>query len=378
MELPDVDQAWTQALQAIVPPLRRAFFTGARATLLPVGDGLRLIVAIPFQLGIDRLEEHRAELEGYLGRQWGAEVTIEPLLDAGLRPPPEEVDVLALDEALATPEAGFTGTRAFYARLMTQFSLPYTDQKDRNEFLRRNGDIEVRIWGPAGLPYGSIPRLLICWVSTEAVQKQDRAIYLGHSFNEWSGRLGFFDSGGPRGDLPRLRNQTRRLFRAHIDISDPRRPNVDRASPLSFVDNLNVIWSWDPKHDQQVALWDSTLTLSEAFFREITTRPVPVRLEDLSALRRSPLAIDLYVWLAHRMFSLERPAEISYEALRPQFGSDIPARQFRFQLIKRLQQVLTVYPAADVTIGKMSLILRPSATPVPALAQRQGGRRRLR
>ncbi len=57
------------------------------------------------------------------------------------------------------------------------------------------------------LPFGNIPRLLIAWICTEAVQTQSRELVLGRSLSEFMRKLGInSDSGGNRGELTRLRN----------------------------------------------------------------------------------------------------------------------------------------------------------------------------
>ena len=38
------------------------------------------------------------------------------------------------------------------------------------------------------------------------------------------------------------------------------------------------------------------MTLSESFFNEIVSHPVPLDLTTLKALKRSPLGLDLYLW----------------------------------------------------------------------------------
>ena len=42
----------------------------------------------------------------------------------------------------------------------------------------------------------------------------------------------------------------------------------------------------------------------------------------LKALRRSPLGLDLYLWLTCRTFSLKRPLRLSWARLYRQFGLD--------------------------------------------------------
>ncbi|WP_199224769.1 replication protein RepA [Falsochrobactrum shanghaiense] len=49
---------------------------------------------------------------------------------------------------------------------------------------------------------------------------------------------------------------------------------------ISIADSANL-W-WKPKSPEQGALWESTVTLSEKFFREVTENPIPI---DLRALR---------------------------------------------------------------------------------------------
>ena len=65
------------------------------------------------------------------------------------------------------------------------------------------------------LPFGNIPRLLLAWVTTEAVRTQSRELVLGRSLSEFMGKLGMDSVGGAR---TRLRNQMRRLFNAHVQL----------------------------------------------------------------------------------------------------------------------------------------------------------------
>ena len=48
--------------------------------------------------------------------------------------------------------------------------------------------------------------------------------------------------------------------------------------------------------DERV-LWESKIHLSEPFFNEIIQHPVPLDMNTLTALKRSTLGLDLYLWL---------------------------------------------------------------------------------
>ena len=48
---------------------------------------------------------------------------------------------------------------------------------------------------------------------------------------------------------------------------------------------------------------DSKIELSEKFFNEIISHPVPIDMNTLAALKRCSLGLDLYLWLVYRTFA---------------------------------------------------------------------------
>ena len=79
------------------------------------------------------------------------------------------------------------------ARLMALCSLPRTNPGNRKEYKRVNGPYRLYMQArPENkLPYGNLPRLLMAWVSTEAVQTQSRELVLGRSLSEFMRTLGY-------------------------------------------------------------------------------------------------------------------------------------------------------------------------------------------
>lgn len=67
-----------------------------------------------------------------------------------------------------------------------------------------------------GFPYGSLPRLILAWMSTEAVRTKSRTLYLDDSLSEFMRELGLIPSGGREGTIRRFRDQLRRLLLARI------------------------------------------------------------------------------------------------------------------------------------------------------------------
>ena len=59
-----------------------------------------------------------------------------------------------------------------------------------------------------GVPYGSLPRLVLIHIMTEAVRTKSRHVVLGASFTDWMRRMGFRTiSYGPRGSATLVRQQ---------------------------------------------------------------------------------------------------------------------------------------------------------------------------
>ena len=149
--------------------------------------------------------------------------------------------------------------------------------------------------GDCKLPFGNLPRLLLAWVCTEAVRTGSRELILGRSLAEFMRTLGVYSSGG-RVQI-RLRNQMRRLFSAHVQLVYEHEHGESRVS--SSVAERTELW-WNERKLDQPVLWESKIELGEKFFHEIIQHPVPIDINTLTALKRSTLSLDLYLWLTYR------------------------------------------------------------------------------
>ena len=70
---------------------------------------------------------------------------------------------------------------------MALCSLPRTNPGNRKEYVRRNGPytLVMSAGGLNKLPFGNLPRLLLAWVCTEAVQTRSRVLVLGKSLSDF-------------------------------------------------------------------------------------------------------------------------------------------------------------------------------------------------
>ena len=187
----------------------------------------------------------------------------------------------------AAPDTGFM------ARLLMLCSLPRTNPGRQLQHKRVNGPYTLIMTavGQTGLPFGNLSRLLLAWVCTEAVRTQSRELLLGPSLSGFMRRLGIAPVGCAR---TRLRNQMRRLFNAHIQQAYEHEHG--EASVNSPIASRTGFW-WNERRSGGQGLWNSKIELGEKFFEEIISHPVPLDLNTLKALKRSPLGLDLYLWL---------------------------------------------------------------------------------
>ena len=88
----------------------------------------------------------------------------------------DQVDQL-VEVSEADPDLGFM------ARMMALCSLPRTNPGNRKEYKRVNGPFTLYLIAGGGskLPFGNLPRLILAWLSTEAVRTQSRELVLGRS-----------------------------------------------------------------------------------------------------------------------------------------------------------------------------------------------------
>lgn len=281
-----------------------------------------------------------------------------------------------VEEALAieAEQALDAGKLGFMCRAMVQASLP-SRKTEGCEFIRQNGNFTLTMLSPSsiGLPYGTVPRLLLTWLATEAVKTKERELVLGDTLSSFMRELGMSPTGGRWGTIPRLKDQSRRLFAATITGFYE---DEDRTAMLSqqIADHANL-W-WDNGHPDQAGLWKSTVKLSESFFNEVVSNPVPVDLRAVKILQRSPLALDIYAWLTYRLSYLRSPTVIPWPVLEMQFGANYKlTRQFKASFIEHLASVLTVYPTARAEATEKGLKLMPSP---PHIAKQTNSSRLIR
>ena len=169
------------------------------------------------------------------------------------------------------------------ARVLVQATMPHSKMP---EFVyeRRNGSFQLVMMGQS-----SCRATLRYQTPSAALLAHHRGPY-GRASGHWcSGthcpsfmrQLGLVPTGGRWGSITTLKQQTKRLFAStvHATYDDGDQWALEA---VNIADHARFWWS--PKSPQQLGMWQSTVTLSERFFREVINAPVPIDMRALHAL----------------------------------------------------------------------------------------------
>ena len=271
----------------------------------------------------------------------------EPLLRAQLQAAAEEGD----------------GVSFHYVPLI-QCSFPHADPGEARSFTRKNGWLELTLGTTrpeTGLPYGVPARLLTIYCASEAVRTKSPEVFLGNSVHDFLRRLDVPITRGDRGSLRVYANQLLKLIHCTLTIDENIRDASGRTGlhirQALFAEEARLWWDDETRGVGQ----GSSLVLSSVLFHSILDRSAPLSTNAIKQLRKSPMDLDVYAWLVHRLFNLSKPSTVTWQQLSEQFGHGYAQlRKFRRFFIDSLQRVQAVYPEAKLKVADAGVILLPS------------------
>src|SRR5258708_9821595 len=225
----------------------------------------------------------------------------------------------SIDRAKLNAVSAVEGISLQYVPLI-QCSFPRADPKHASSFSRKNGWLELTLGTTRpeyGLPYGVPERLLTIYCTSEAVRTHSPEIYLGDSVHDFLRRLDVPITRGARGSLSVYANQLLRLIHSTLSIDENIRDGAGRQGlhmrQALFVEEARLWWE-DPVHSKKRkgaggSLGNgSSLMLSSVLFHSILERSAPLATSAIKQLRKSPMDLDVYAWLVHRLFHLSKPS----------------------------------------------------------------------
>ena len=255
------------------------------------------------------------------------------------------------------------GGISFHYVPLIQCSFPHADPGEAHSFTRKNGWLELTLGTTrpeTGLPYGVPARLLTIYAASEAVRTKSPEIFLGTSIHDFLRRLDVPITRGDRGSLRVYTNQLLKLIHCTLTIDENIRDASGRTGlhirQALFAEEARLWWD-----DARGVGQGSSLVLSSVLFHSILDRSAPLSTNAIKSLRKSPMDLDVYAWLVHRLFNLSKPSTVTWQQLSEQFGHGYSElRRFRRFFIDSLKRVQVVYPEAKLKVADAGVILMPS------------------
>ena len=256
---------------------------------------------------------------------------------------------------------------------LCQIGLPRSRVKDRifermsgnSSIILESGHLMIRgKMTEQPLPYGTHPRLIMVYISSQAIKNKSRVVEVGDSTREFLRRLGISEGGGPRGGLTTFKKQMQALAACRLTLG---RSENGRDTTISTVP-IHRFDAWLQHDENQRTLWPGVMELSQEFYDSLKDHAVPLDHRALGALKHSALALDIYCWLAHRLYRIRshQGLFLSWSNLQEQFGQEYKDfRNFKQRFLIALRQVRLVYPTAKLTQVPGGVRFWPSPTPIP-------------
>lgn len=256
--------------------------------------------------------------------------------------------------------------------VLCHLGFPRRDPKTR-VFERRSGRYEVRLeagsayngkqWVELPLPYGTRPRLAMIHLSSEAIRTQSPIIEVGSSLRGFLRQLKIDQSGGRKGGLTEFKRQMQALAVCQLRIA---MPEGDRIRQLN-TQPIEGFEAWTQTEDLQLSMWPAVIQLSQRYFETLIDHPVPFHPAHIYKLQDSALALDIYTWLAHRLYQVNTPRGviIRWNKLKEQFGQEYKeTKDFKREFVRTLSDVRLAYQDANVAIIEGGMLLKPSRPPI--------------
>ena len=204
-----------------------------------------------------------------------------------------------------------------------------------------------------GVPYGPKARLILVYLMTEAVKTRSREIELGRSMRSWLCAMGLAIGGK---NYRTVADQADRIEHCLLSFQ-----LCGQDGELTVKDSI-IRGAFRPFSGENR---EHSVELSEGFFQAIMRRPVPIAEGAVRLLADTCMPLDLYLWLAYRLHSLERPTSISWRALHAQFGAATQnVKHFKPEFQRDIRVATAVYPEARVDLSDNGLMLFPSPPPI--------------
>jgi hypothetical protein len=268
-----------------------------------------------------------------------------------------------------TLDPGSSEDASYQHAILCQVGMP----RKRTEgltFERRNGGASLlltagklfngRNWIQQPLPYGPKARLILINITTHAVRNRNPTVDVGRSTREFMLRVGLDDYGSA---YRSLKTQIRALAACRMQLAGRIGDRITQfdAQPIRRMD------TWLTPNPDQQTLWPGTVELTQDYYESCVQAATPLDERAVAALSGSALSLDVYAWLAHRLWRIRDPKGVlvPWRNLQDQFGQYGLLANFKTKFLISLSQNKLAYPDAKVEVLPEGLLLRTSKPPIP-------------
>jgi hypothetical protein len=269
----------------------------------------------------------------------------------------------------------------FQHTVLCQCAMPYRNPGNNVlAWSRQNGAVSLRIhsgeiripgtnrWRYAGVPYGCKPRMLLAFLNGEALRTGSPVVHLEESLRAFLARFELNQGGRT---MRAVKDQLTRLAVASVSLAMTYDTDRWRQQTTNIVEGLDL---WLERDGTRRTAWPTKVELSPRYFSSLQDHAVPLDDRAIIALANNARALDIYAWLAQRLWRLHRPELlVSWAHLQDQFGGDLVSpRRFRQLFRHTLTLAHSQYPAARLEFVDGGLLLYES--PPPVKVRRRPGR----
>jgi replication initiator protein len=211
-----------------------------------------------------------------------------------------------------------------------------------------------------GVPYGPKARLILIHLQTVGIRS--RTVNLGASFSAFMRSLGLAVTGGQRGTIGAVREQSLRIAQGSFTMQWTENEATGDRTVISNTRIVDRFEFW--KSDRNG--WSESVELSEQFHAHLREHAVPLDKRGIAHLSANSLGLDLYALFAYRLPRLNQPVHLRWSMLQGQIGSSERTTNTLAQRVREvLPDVFTAYPHANVEVTPHGLLLKPSHPAVP-------------
>jgi len=211
------------------------------------------------------------------------------------------------------------------------------------------------------LPYGPKARLLLLYAMSECKRTNSPVVEIGSSFSDFCSRAGLKPHGR---NIKTLQEQLYRLSQTYVKVRVPVGFRGEDEARAFLFSKIRLYREGDKR---QGMLWPQQLTFHHDIAESIITHSFPVDMKALRNITHSARGIDIFLWLSHRLYRLNKTTTVPWKSLLQQFAKDgAHLGSFRGRFREALELVLErAYPAANVELTEAGLILKESPLAVP-------------